>query len=59
MSNSIVRAALVQSVTCVWPPDSFQTSQLSTVPHSRSPRRAAARAPATFSRIHWILVAEK
>ena len=34
-------------------------SQVSTVPKSRRPSSAISRAPATFSKIHLSLVAEK
>src|SRR5690606_40546349 len=57
--KSIVRDALVTSVTCSLPPVSFQISQESTVPKARSPASARARAPWTLSRIHLILVPEK
>ena len=59
MSNSMVREALVTSVTWAAPPVSFHTSQLSTVPNRISPRRAFSLAPSTWSSIHLILVAEK
>ena len=59
MSYSMVRAALVASVACTVPPVRFQTSQLSTVPNTRSPASARARAPSTLSRIQAILVDEK
>ena len=59
MLNSIVRDALLTSVTCVAPPVSFQTSQVSTVPNASSPASARARAPGTLSRIHATLVPEK
>ena len=59
---SRVRLALVTSVT--WmpprrPPVRFQTTHVSGVPNSRSPASAAARAPATLSRIHATFEAEK
>ena len=59
MLKSIVREALVQSVTCLRPLVRFQISQLSTVPKASLPASACSRAPATLSRIHAILVAEK
>ena len=59
MLNSIVREALLTSVTCTRPPVSFQTSQESTVPNASRPCAAFARAPSTLSRIHAILVPEK
>jgi hypothetical protein len=54
-----VREALVGSVACTAPPDSFHTSQLSMVPNASAPRRARARRPSTFRSSHSILVAEK
>ncbi len=59
MSNSIVRDALVASVTWTLPPVRFHTSHASTVPNASSPAFAFARAPFTLSRIHWTLVPEK
>ena len=59
MLYSMVRLALVRSVTCTLPPVSFQTSQVSTVPNKSSPALAFSRAPGTLSKIHLILVAEK
>ena len=59
MLNSIVREALVTSVTWAAPPVSFQMSQVSTVPNKSSPRSARSRAPSTLSRIHLIFVALK
>ncbi len=59
MLNSIVRDALLTSVTCcVWLV-SFQTSHESTVPNASLPASARARAPGTLSRIQRILLAEK
>src|SRR5437762_12135595 len=58
MSNSIVRDALLASVTCTLPPVSFQTSHESTVPKASSPALARPFAPFTFSKIHCTLVAE-
>ncbi|MCY1550365.1 hypothetical protein D9M68_866170 [compost metagenome] len=57
--NSMVRDALLTSVTCRSPPVSCQINQLSTVPKASSPRSACARAPGTLSRIHLSLVPEK
>ena len=59
MLNSIVRDALLTSVTCVPPLVSFHTSQESTVPNASRPASARSRAPATLSRIQAILVPEK
>lgn len=62
MCISMVRLALVTSVT--WtppegPPVRFQSSHVSTLPNSASPRSPASRTPGTWSRIHASLVAEK
>ena len=57
--NSIVREALLTSVTCTSPLVSFQISQLSIVPKASSPRSACSRAPLTWSRIHCSFVPEK
>ena len=59
MLNSIVREALVTSVTCTFPPVRFHTSQESMVPKRRRPARALAIAPGTLSSIQRILVALK
>ena len=59
MSKSIVREALVASVACTRPPVKRQSRKVSMVPKANSPFSAAARAPVTLSRIHWIFVAEK
>ena len=59
MSKAIVREAFDTSVTCTRPPVSFQTSQVSIVPQSSSPRAARACAPGTRSRIQRTFVAEK
>ena len=59
MLNSIVRDALLTSVTCVEPLVSFHTSQLSMVPNASLPASARARAPGTLSRIHATLLPEK
>ena len=59
MSNSIVRLALVTSVACTLRPVRFQMSQLSTVPKSRRPSSARARASSVLSSSHLILLAEK
>ena len=45
MLNSIVREALLTSVTCSRPPVSFQMSHVSMVPNASRPRVRAARAP--------------
>ena len=57
--NSMVREALVTSVTCTSPRVSCHTSQLSTVPKRNFPASAFSRAPGTLSSIHLILVPEK
>ena len=59
MSNSIVREALLTSVTCTWPPVSFHSSQVSMVPKASSPCAAATCAPGTWSSSQRILVPEK
>ena len=59
MLNSMVREALVTSVTCSPCCVRFQTSQLSTVPKASLPWLARSRAPGTLSSIQRILVAEK
>ena len=59
MSNSIVRDALLTSVTCCRPLVSFHISHVSTVPNASLPASARARAPGTLSRIQRILLAEK
>ncbi len=46
---SIVREALLTSVTWRRPPVSFQTSQESIVPAARRPAAAFFRAPGTWS----------
>ena len=46
MLNSIVREALLASVTCTAPPVSFQMSQVSTVPNASSPAFAWRARPA-------------
>ena len=58
----MVRLALVTSVMCEppsTPPVMFQSTQVSVLPNTASPRSAASRTPSTFSRIHWILPPEK
>jgi hypothetical protein len=55
----MVREALLASVACNWPPVSFQSSQVSTVPNASLPASARLRVPGMLSRIHEILVAEK
>ena len=57
MSYSSVRDAFVASVACTLAAGELPDEPLSTVPASSSPRSAAARAPATLSRIHASLVA--
>ena len=56
MLNSIVREALLTSVTCVLPPVSFQISHESIVPKASSPPPRARARPATLSRIHATFV---
>ncbi len=56
--NSMVREALLTSVTCTWPWVSCHISQLSTVPKASSPRSAASRAPGTWSSSHCSLVVD-
>ena len=61
-SISIVRLALVTSVTCLpprAPPVRFQMSQLSIVPKHAVPARAASSTAPTFSSAHCSLPAEK
>src|SRR5205823_9833806 len=57
--KSMVRDALLGSVTCTRPPVKFHTSHESTVPNANLPAFALARAPGTLRRIHSSLVAEK
>src|SRR2546427_9705599 len=57
--NSIVRDALLGSVTCTRPPVRFHTSHESTVPKASLPAFARARAPGTLRRIHSSLGPEK
>ena len=59
MLNIMVRLALVWSVTWTLPLVSFQISQVSMVPKSRSPFLALSRAPGTLSSSHLILEPEK
>ena len=59
MLKSIVREALLTSVTCVSPLVSIQISQLSTVPKRSLPASALSLAPGTFSSIQRIFVALK
>ena len=59
MLNSMVRDALVTSVTWVESLVSCQISQLSMVPNASLPASALARAPGTLSRIHATLLPEK
>ena len=55
----MVRDALLTSVTCVFLAVKFHINQLSIVPKANFPALAFSLAPATFSRIHFTLVAEK
>ena len=55
----MVREALVTSVTCSAPPESFHASQLSTVPKASSPRSACSLRPGMLSSSQASLVAEK
>src|SRR2546423_4813053 len=57
--NSIVRDALLGSVTCTRPPVRFHTSHESTVPDASLPALALATAPATFRSNHSRFVPEK
>src|SRR5205807_8681732 len=57
--NSIVRDALLGSVTCTRPPVRFHTSHESTVPKASLPAFAFARAPGTLRSSHSSLVPEK
>src|SRR5213595_1992916 len=57
--NSIVRDALLGSVTCTRPPVRFHTSHESTVPNASLPAFALARAPGTLRSSHSSLVPEK
>ncbi|KAF1068370.1 MAG: hypothetical protein GAK39_03454 [Variovorax sp.] len=57
--NSMVREALLTSVTCLRPPVSCHISQLSMVPKASSPRSACSRAPGTLSSSQRSLVPEK
>jgi hypothetical protein len=59
MLKSIVRDALLTSVTWHAPLVSFHTSHVSTVPNASLPASARARAPGTLSSSHRILLAEK
>ncbi len=59
MSQSIVRDALLKSVTCCFPPVSFQTSHESIVPNASFPCSACFRASGTLSRIQRSLLPEK
>jgi hypothetical protein len=47
MLNSMVRDALLTSVTCCRPAVRFQISQESTVPNASRPASARSRAPGT------------
>src|SRR5438309_6084402 len=63
--KSIVRDALLGSVTCTRPPPPpappvrFHTSHESTVPNASLPAFALERAPGTWRRIHCSFVPEK
>lgn len=59
MLKSIVREALLTSVTCTSPRVRRQMSHESTVPNISLPFSARSLAPATLSRIHLIFVALK
>ena len=59
MSNSMVREALVTSVTKEAPSVREYTSQVSMVPKRSRLFSANSRAAGTFSKIHFILVPEK
>src|SRR5437588_12514094 len=59
MSNSIVRDALLTSVTCRMPLLTFDLSHVSTVPNASLTAPAHARAPGPSSRIHRLLRAEQ
>ena len=59
MLKSIVRDALLTSVTWTRPPVSCQTSQESIVPNASLPASAFVRAPGMLSRIQASLVPEK
>src|SRR3989440_8214132 len=57
--KSIVRDALLGSVTCTRPPVRFHTSHESTVPNASLPAFALARAPRTLRSIHSSFVPQK
>ena len=59
ISSNMVRAALVASVACTFPPVRRHNRKLSMVPKASSPARALARAPSTLSSSQAILLAEK
>ena len=59
MSSSRLRLALVASLACTLPPVSRHSRKHSMVPAASAPFSAAARLPATWSRIQAILVPEK
>ena len=59
LDATIVRLALVWSVTCTRPPVSFHISHVSIVPKSSLPTSAFSLAPGTLSSIHLILEPEK
>src|SRR3989454_8457230 len=57
--KSIVRDALLGSVTCTRPPVKFHTSHESTVPNASLSALALPPAPGTLRRIHSSFVPEK
>src|SRR6266480_3862857 len=57
--KSMVRDALLGSVTCTRPPVRFHTSHESTVPNASLPAFALARAPGTLRSSHSSFVPEK
>ena len=59
MSSSRLRLALVASLACTLPPVRRHSRKHSMVPAASAPFSAAARLPATWSRIQAILVPEK
>jgi hypothetical protein len=59
MSKIMVRAALVASVACTFPPDRRHSRNESTVPKAISPRSDRSRVPGIRSSSQAILVAEK
>ena len=59
ISNSSVRAALLASVKCAWPPVRRHNKKQSMVPKASRPASAKPRAPLTCSSSQAILLAEK